>query len=99
MVVTPWSIEARIAAIESASSFPPHIQPPTAQAPKITGVTLTSEWPNCLNFEDAQDRPRSSYRPPEGRKRSPRRPSPILGGTGPLDNSSCAYNLPRSFVL
>src|SRR4051812_48494181 len=45
MVVAPASTEARIAAIDSRSSAPPHIHPPTAQAPKITGETVTSDAP------------------------------------------------------
>src|SRR2546430_886446 len=51
MVLTPLSRAARMAAIESASSVPPHIHPPMAQAPKTTGVTLTSDvpsWRNCI---------------------------------------------------
>src|SRR4051812_32142579 len=70
MVVTPWSIEARIAAIESASSFPPHIQPPTAHAPKITGVTVTSEPPSRL-FSKTLKIDLSQIPDPEGRDARP----------------------------
>src|SRR3954452_4547222 len=49
MVVTPWSRLARIASTDSRSSVPPHIHPPIAQAPKITGLTLTSDVPSCRN--------------------------------------------------
>ena len=40
MTLMPCSSAARIVAIDSASSVPPHIQPPIAQVPMATRDTL-----------------------------------------------------------
>src|SRR5215210_7514049 len=47
MALTPWSSDARMASTASPSSLPPHIHPPIAQAPKMTGETRTSDEPSC----------------------------------------------------
>jgi hypothetical protein len=46
IVVAPWSMLALMASIASRSSLPPHIHPPIAQAPKVIGVTRTSDEPS-----------------------------------------------------
>src|SRR3954466_12486600 len=65
IVLTPASSAARIASIESFSSFPPHIHPPIAQAPKMTGVTRTSDLPRVLSSMVRNHR--HDARPREGR--------------------------------
>src|SRR5690349_11963720 len=52
MVVMPASNEALRARKAAASSAPPHIHPPMAQAPKAMGVTDTVEVPRVLRFID-----------------------------------------------
>jgi hypothetical protein len=44
-----------MARIDSFSSAPPHIHPPTVQAPKEIGVTRTDELPSFVNSINVPD--------------------------------------------
>src|SRR5687768_7405217 len=46
MKLMPWSNAAWIARIESASSCPPHFQPPIAHAPRPTTEALKPDLPS-----------------------------------------------------
>ena len=47
MSVTPASIDARMAAIDAASSVPPHIHPPIAQVPRPIAEARMPDAPIC----------------------------------------------------